>query len=154
MGRLEIVEHEVDGVCGSADEDNLKDGVVQRFRLVKGPDKVDISRQVDDEVKELGFERDARRALVIVRCATTIAMGCHVRLMFSSYAARSKSKTGGINPLGAWSAFATKPHHLIPRHLRKHSANTTQGANTDLPSSRKRFMMAARRVLPVSELCA
>jgi hypothetical protein len=37
VGRFEIVEHEVYGVRGRADEDNLEDGVVERLGLVEGP---------------------------------------------------------------------------------------------------------------------
>jgi hypothetical protein len=32
-----VVEHKVDGVRGGADEDDFKDGVVERAGLVEGP---------------------------------------------------------------------------------------------------------------------
>jgi hypothetical protein len=37
VGRFEIVEHKVYGVCGRADEDNLEDSVVEGLGLVEGP---------------------------------------------------------------------------------------------------------------------
>jgi hypothetical protein len=37
MSRLEVVEHQVYGVRGRADEDDFEDGVVERIGLVKGP---------------------------------------------------------------------------------------------------------------------
>jgi len=37
MRRLVVVEHQVDGVCRSANKYNLKDGVVEAFRLIKCP---------------------------------------------------------------------------------------------------------------------
>jgi hypothetical protein len=53
VGRLVVVEHEVDGVRGGADKDDLEDGVVQRLALVEGPEEIDVSRYVYDEVEEL-----------------------------------------------------------------------------------------------------
>jgi hypothetical protein len=53
VGGLVVVEHEVDGVRGGADEDDLEDGVVERAGRVEGPEKVDVSRHVYDEVEEL-----------------------------------------------------------------------------------------------------
>jgi hypothetical protein len=63
VGGFEIVEHEVYGVRGRADEDNLEDGVVERLGLVEGPQQIDVSCEVDDEVQELRLERNARCAL-------------------------------------------------------------------------------------------
>ena len=56
VGRLVVVEHEVDGVRGTADEDDLEDGVVERFGQVEGPEKIDVSCHVYDEVEELRLE--------------------------------------------------------------------------------------------------
>jgi hypothetical protein len=53
---LVVVEHEVDGVGRGADEDDFEDGVVERAGRVEGPEKVDVSRHVYDEVEELRFE--------------------------------------------------------------------------------------------------
>lgn len=53
MGGLVVVKHEVDGVRGAADEDDLENGVVERLGLVKGPEKVDVARDIYDEVEEL-----------------------------------------------------------------------------------------------------
>jgi hypothetical protein len=53
VGRLVVVEHEVNRVRGRADEDDFKDGVVERLRLVESPEKVDVSGNVYDEVEEL-----------------------------------------------------------------------------------------------------
>jgi hypothetical protein len=53
VGGLVVVEHEVHRVRGRADEDDFKDGVVERLWLVEGPEKVDVSGNVYDEVKEL-----------------------------------------------------------------------------------------------------
>lgn len=63
MGRLEVVEHEVYGIRGCADEDDLEDGVVQRMRVVEGPEKVDVSTKVNNQVQELRLEGDTGRAL-------------------------------------------------------------------------------------------
>lgn len=63
MCRLVVVEHEVDGVGRSADEDDLEDGVVERLGFVEGPEEVDVTREVDDQVEELRLERDTRCAL-------------------------------------------------------------------------------------------
>jgi hypothetical protein len=70
VGRFIVIEHEVDSVCGSADEDDLKDGVVEGLGLVECPQQVDVSCEVDNEVEELRLERDARRALhaLLGRC--------------------------------------------------------------------------------------
>ena len=59
MGGPVVVEHEVDGVGGGDEEDDLENGEVQLRELVKGPQQVDITRDVDNEVEELRFERDA-----------------------------------------------------------------------------------------------
>lgn len=64
MGRFEVVEHEVHGVCGCADEDDLEDGVVQRIGVVEGPQKVDVSTKVYNQVQELRLERDTGRTLL------------------------------------------------------------------------------------------
>lgn len=56
MGGLEVVEHEVYGIRGSADEDDLEDGVVQRVRVVEGPEEVDVSAKVNNQVQELRLE--------------------------------------------------------------------------------------------------
>lgn len=53
MRGLVVVEHEVDRVRGRANEYDLEDGVVERLGFVEGPEKVDISRNVYDQVKEL-----------------------------------------------------------------------------------------------------
>jgi hypothetical protein len=60
---LVVVEHEVYGVRGRADEDDLEDGVVERFRCVESPYKINVSCKVDNQVEELRLERDAGRAL-------------------------------------------------------------------------------------------
>ena len=64
LGGFVVVEHEVDGVRGGADEDDLEDGVVERLGLVEGPEKIDVTRNVYDEVEELRLERDAGCALL------------------------------------------------------------------------------------------
>lgn len=63
MCRLEVVEHEVHGVRGCADKDDLKDSVIQRVRVVEGPEKVNVSSKVDNQVQKLRLERDTGRAL-------------------------------------------------------------------------------------------
>lgn len=63
MGRLEVVEHEVNGICGRADEDDLEYGVVQRVGVVEGPQEVNVSTQVHNQVQELRLERDTSRTL-------------------------------------------------------------------------------------------
>jgi hypothetical protein len=60
---LEIVEHEVHGVRGGADKDDFEDGVVQRTRVVEGPEQVDVSSEVNNQVQKLRLERDTGRAL-------------------------------------------------------------------------------------------
>lgn len=37
MGGFVVVKHQVDGVCGCTDENDLEDGVIKWFGLVKGP---------------------------------------------------------------------------------------------------------------------
>jgi hypothetical protein len=37
VGRFIVIEHEVNSVCRSADEDDLEDGVVKGLGLVEGP---------------------------------------------------------------------------------------------------------------------
>lgn len=64
MGRLEVVEHEVYGVCGGADENDLKDSVVQRIGVVEGPKEVDVSTEIHDQVQELRLERYTGRTLL------------------------------------------------------------------------------------------
>jgi hypothetical protein len=63
VGRFEIVKHEVDRVCRGADEDNLENGVVERLGVVEGPEQVDISGEVNNQVQELRLERNAGCAL-------------------------------------------------------------------------------------------
>ena len=63
MGRLKVVEHEVYRVRRCADENNLEYGVVERMGVVEGPEEVDVTREVDDQVEELRLERDTRCAL-------------------------------------------------------------------------------------------
>lgn len=77
MGGLEVVEHEVYGVGGCADEDDLEDSVVQRIGVVEGPEKVDVSTEVYDQVQELRLERDAGRALFNVSDFAQIAHALH-----------------------------------------------------------------------------
>lgn len=60
---LVVVEHEVDGVRGRADEDNLKDGVVEIIGIVKCPEQVNVSCYIDNQIQKLRFKGDARRAL-------------------------------------------------------------------------------------------
>jgi hypothetical protein len=64
VGGLVVVKHQVNGVRGSADEDDLENGVVERLGLVEGPEKIDVTRNVYDEVEELRLERDAGCALL------------------------------------------------------------------------------------------
>jgi hypothetical protein len=64
VGGLVIIEHKVDGIGRSADEDDLEDGVVECLALIEGPEEIDVSRHVYDEVEKLRLERDARRALL------------------------------------------------------------------------------------------
>lgn len=63
MGRLEVVEHEVHGVRRCADEHNLEYGVVERMRVVEGPQEVDVSSEIHNQVQELRLERNAGRTL-------------------------------------------------------------------------------------------
>lgn len=56
MGRLVVVEHKIYRVRGRAYEDDLKAGVVERTRVVEGPEEIDVSCHIDYEVKELRFE--------------------------------------------------------------------------------------------------
>jgi hypothetical protein len=37
VGWFVVVQHEVHGVCGRADEDNLEAGIVEGLGLVEGP---------------------------------------------------------------------------------------------------------------------
>jgi hypothetical protein len=53
VGGLVVVEHQINGVCGSADEDDLEDGVVECRGRVEGPEEVYVSRYVYDEIEEL-----------------------------------------------------------------------------------------------------
>lgn len=53
MRRFEIVEHEINGIRGCADEDNLEDGIVQRVGVVECPEEVDVSTKVYNQVQEL-----------------------------------------------------------------------------------------------------
>lgn len=53
MGRFVVIQHQINGVGGGAYEDDLEDGVVERSRVVEGPDEVDVACQVDHEVQEL-----------------------------------------------------------------------------------------------------
>lgn len=67
MGGLIVVQHQINGVRGRADEDDLKDGIVERFGFVKGPEQVDVPGDVDNQIEQLRFEGDARCALPCVR---------------------------------------------------------------------------------------
>lgn len=58
MGGLEVIEHEVNGIRGCADEDYLEDGVVKRLWVIEGPKQVDIPAEIHNQVEELRFERD------------------------------------------------------------------------------------------------
>lgn len=58
-----IIEHEINRVRGRAYEDDLEAGVVEGARVIKCPEKIDVSRHVDDQIEELRFERDTRGAL-------------------------------------------------------------------------------------------
>ena len=53
MRRLVVIEHEVDSVGGCADEDDLENGVVERFGFVEGPQQVDVTREIDHQIEEL-----------------------------------------------------------------------------------------------------
>jgi hypothetical protein len=53
VGRFVLVEHEVDDVCGCADEYYFKQCVVETVWVVKGPKQIDVSRKVHDQVEEL-----------------------------------------------------------------------------------------------------
>lgn len=63
MGRLEVVEHEVYGVRRSTNENDLEYGVVERMRVVEGPQEVDVTSEVHNQVQELRLERNASRTL-------------------------------------------------------------------------------------------
>jgi hypothetical protein len=56
VGRLEVVEHEVYGVRRCTDEHNLEYGVVERMGVVEGPQEVDVSSKVHNQVQELRLE--------------------------------------------------------------------------------------------------
>ena len=56
MGRLKVVEHEVYRVRRCADENNLEYGVVERMGVVEGPQEVDVSSEVHNQVQELRLE--------------------------------------------------------------------------------------------------
>lgn len=100
VGRLVVVKHQVDGVRGAADKDDLEDGVVERFRQVEGPEKVDVSCHVYNEVEELRLERDAGRALLLLGHARGGGRGfLGVRSTTSSSEARSKWRGDGRDPL-------------------------------------------------------
>ena len=101
MGGLVVVEHQVDGVRGSTDEDDLENGVVERLGLVEGPEKIDVARNVYDEVEELRLERDTGCALLQLDGAVCGRQGfMGVRLTTSSSEAESKWTADGKDPLG------------------------------------------------------
>ena len=75
VGGLVVVEHQVDGVRGSADKDDLEDGVVERLGLVEGPQKIDVARDIYNKVEELRLERDAGRALLRLDGALVVGRG-------------------------------------------------------------------------------
>jgi len=49
--------HEVDGVAGGCEEEQFEGGVVEG--IGEGPEEVEVTGYVDEEVKGLGFEGDA-----------------------------------------------------------------------------------------------
>lgn len=63
MRRFVVIEHQVHSVRRRADEDDFENRVVESRRLVKGPQEVDVTREIDNQVEKLRFERDARSAL-------------------------------------------------------------------------------------------
>lgn len=101
VGRLEVVEHEVYGIRGCADEDDLEDGVVQRMGVVEGPEKVDVSTKVNNQVQELRLERNAGRALFSnVRFRVFCSLSrLDVHWRSSSCARESGSIADGTSPL-------------------------------------------------------
>ena len=101
MGRLKVVEHEVYRVRRCADENNLEYGVVERMGVVEGPQEVDVSSEVHNQVQELRLERNAGCTLstYVSSCAIGFPGQCDVHLMSSSYAKGSGSRTDGTSPL-------------------------------------------------------
>lgn len=64
MSWLVVVQHQPHDVSLAAEEDDLEHGVVKGLRLVEGPEEVEVSRNVDNEVEELRFEAYAGCALL------------------------------------------------------------------------------------------
>lgn len=60
-----IIEHEIHSVCGSGNEDDLEDSIVEILGFVKGPDKINVTGNVDEQVEELRLERYAGSALYL-----------------------------------------------------------------------------------------
>ncbi len=89
MCRLVVVEHEVNCVCGSSDEHDLEDGVIEVSDLVEGPQEIEVARDVHQEVQELRLEGYPSRALdgESVRHANCASPIERSRLWSSSYAA-------------------------------------------------------------------
>lgn len=50
--------HEVDGVAGGGEEEELEDGVVGA--ICEGPEEVNVASYVDHEIEGLRFEGDTR----------------------------------------------------------------------------------------------
>lgn len=129
MGGLEIVEHEVNGVGGCADEHNLENGIVQRVRVVEGPKEVNVSTEVNNQVKELRLERDTGRTLLsyISVCSSEAILSIDIHWRSSSCARESGWRADGTSPLCS---------HVSMRQHRQVSLS--------LPNNLKRFIMTTR----------
>ncbi len=103
MGGLEVVEHEVYGVRGCADEDNLKDSIVQRIGVVEGPQQIDVSTEVNNQIQELRLERDAGRTLseYVRLCVISLLESLNIRSRSSSCAGGSGLIVDGTSPLSS-----------------------------------------------------
>ncbi|RDW88112.1 hypothetical protein BP6252_00144 [Coleophoma cylindrospora] len=59
--RLVRCGHQVDGVAGAGEEEELEDGVVGA--VGEGPEEIEVPRHVDEQIEGLRLEGDSRTAL-------------------------------------------------------------------------------------------
>ena len=99
MGWFVNCGHQIDGIAGGCEEEELEDGVVGATG--EGPEQINIASYVDYQIQRLRFEGYSRAGLDVRSLADGIAGGgtSGIRLSGSSYAARLKSKSNGRNLL-------------------------------------------------------
>lgn len=61
---LVVVQHQPHDVPLAAEEDDLEHGIVERLGFVEGPEEIEVSRYVDNQVQELRFKAYAGCALL------------------------------------------------------------------------------------------